>query len=193
MVDRGGFKRGFERGERGHGVRGRGNRRAQGVLTTTKKRNGCPSRSWDALLRTSRSKPRANTKIFRDNNGHVGLGVKCSKEVATTIHGAIILAKLSVIPVHRGYWGNKIGSRIVASRVPKKVLQFVGIEDVFVSSGGSTKTLGNFVKTTFDSLLKTYGFLTPNLWCETRFVKTPFEEFNDHLAKPTRLSIFDEY
>ena len=35
--------------------------------------------------------------------------VKCSKEVATAIHGAIILAKLSVIPVRRGYWGNKIG------------------------------------------------------------------------------------
>jgi ribosomal protein S5 len=30
--------------------------------------------------------------------------------------------------------------------VPKKVLQFAGIEDVFTSSRGSTKTLGNFVK-----------------------------------------------
>lgn len=44
-----------------------------------------------------------------DYNGHVGLGVKCSKEVATAIRGAIILAKLSIIPVRRGYWGNKIG------------------------------------------------------------------------------------
>merc|ERR1712062_618731 len=38
-----------------------------------------------------------------------GLGVKCSKEVATAIRGAIILAKLSIIPVRRGYWGNRIG------------------------------------------------------------------------------------
>jgi hypothetical protein len=29
--------------------------------------------------------------------------------VATSIRGAIILAKMSVIPVRRGYWGNKIG------------------------------------------------------------------------------------
>ena len=36
--------------------------------------------------------------IVGDNNSHVGLGVKCSKEVATAIHGTIILAKLSVIP-----------------------------------------------------------------------------------------------
>ena len=31
-----------------------------------------------------------------DYNGHVGLGVKCSKEVATAIRGAIILAKLCI-------------------------------------------------------------------------------------------------
>ena len=37
------------------------------------------------------------------------MGVKCSKEVATAIRGAIILAKLSIVPVRRGYWGNKIG------------------------------------------------------------------------------------
>lgn len=44
-----------------------------------------------------------------DFDGHIGLGVKCSKEVATAIRGAIILAKLSIVPVRRGYWGNKIG------------------------------------------------------------------------------------
>jgi len=48
--------------------------------------------------------------VVGDGKGHIGLGVKCSKEVATAIRGAIILAKLSVIPVRRGYWGNKIGA-----------------------------------------------------------------------------------
>uniref|UniRef100_A0A8C6H674 40S ribosomal protein S2 n=1 Tax=Mus spicilegus TaxID=10103 RepID=A0A8C6H674_MUSSI len=46
---------------------------------------------------------------IRDYNGHVGLVVKCSKEVATAIRGAIILAKLSIVHVRRVYWGNKIG------------------------------------------------------------------------------------
>ncbi|ESQ44325.1 hypothetical protein EUTSA_v10006149mg [Eutrema salsugineum] len=148
--------------------------------------------------------------VVGDSNGHVGLGVKCSKEVATAIRGGIILAKLSVIPIRRGYWGNKIGkphtvpckvtgkcgsvtvrmvpaprgSGIVAARVPKKVLQFAGIDDVFTSSRGSTKTLGNFVKATFDCLQKTYGFLTPEFWKETRFVKSPYQEYTDLLAKP---------
>lgn len=38
------------------------------------------------------------------------------------------------------------GAGIVAARVPKKVLQMAGIEDVYTCSRGSTKTLGNFVK-----------------------------------------------
>ncbi|BBG96913.1 Ribosomal protein S5 family protein, partial [Prunus dulcis] len=156
--------------------------------------------------------------VVGDSNGHVGLGVKCSKEVATAIRGAIILAKLSVIPVRRGYWGNKIGkphtvpckvtgkcgsvtvrmvpaprgAGIVAARVPKKVLQFAGIDDVFTSSRGSTKTLGNFVKATFDCLLKTYGFLTPEFWKETRFSKSPFQEFTDLLGRPTKPLLIED-
>ncbi|KAL6071101.1 hypothetical protein STEG23_016058, partial [Scotinomys teguina] len=58
-----------------------------------------------------------------DYNGHVGLGVKCSKEVATVIQGAIILAKLSIVPVRRGYWGNKIGK---PHTVPCKVIGCCG-------------------------------------------------------------------
>jgi len=149
--------------------------------------------------------------VVGDSNGHIGLGVKCSKEVATAIRGSIIMAKISVVPVRRGYWGNKIGkphtvytkvtgkcgsvsirlipapkgAGIVAARTPKKVLMMAGIEDVYTASTGSTKTLGNFVKATFDALSRTYGFLTPELWNETRFVKPPFQEFTDFLAKPT--------
>jgi small subunit ribosomal protein S2e len=47
--------------------------------------------------------------VVGDSNGHCGLGVKCAKEVATAIRGAIIAAKMAVIPIRRGYWGNKIG------------------------------------------------------------------------------------
>jgi small subunit ribosomal protein S2e len=145
--------------------------------------------------------------IVGDSDGHVGLGVKCSKEVATAIRGAIILAKLSVVPVRRGYWGNKIGAPhtvpskitgkcgsvslrlvpaprgtgIVAARTPKKVLQFAGIEDVFTSTTGHTKTMGNFVKATFEALKLTYGFLTPDLWKETTLLKTPYQEYSDFL------------
>ncbi|KAL5697938.1 Small ribosomal subunit protein uS5z [Ranunculus cassubicifolius] len=174
-----------------------------------------------SVQKQTRAGQRTRFKAFvvvGDSNGHVGLGVKCSKEVATAIRGAIILAKISVIPVRRGYWGNKIGkvhtvpckvtgkcgsvtvrmvpaprgSGIVAARVPKKVLQFAGIDDVFTSSRGSTKTLGNFVKATFDCLLKTYGFLTPDFWKETRFGKSPYQEHTDYLSKTVTKAIMAE-
>lgn len=54
-----------------------------------------------------------------DSEGHVGLATKTSKEVATAIRGAIVKAKLSIIPVRLGYWGNKIGK---PHTVPCKVV-----------------------------------------------------------------------
>merc|ERR1712234_60646 len=110
------------------------------------------------VQKQTRAGQRTRFKAFvavGDFNGHVGLGVKCSKEVATAIRGAITLAKLSLIPIRRGYWGNKIGkphtvpckvhgkcgsvhvrlipaprgTGIVSAPVPKKLLGMAGLED----------------------------------------------------------------
>ncbi|KJH47500.1 ribosomal protein S5 [Dictyocaulus viviparus] len=144
-----------------------------------------------------------------DHNGHVGLGVKCSKEVATAIRGAIIAAKLAVIPVRRGYWGNKIGlphtvpckvtgkcasvmvrlvpaprgTGIVSAPVPKKLLQMAGIQDCYTSATGSTATLGNFAKATYAALQRTYSYLTPDLWKEEALDKTPYQRYHDFLSR----------
>lgn len=48
------------------------------------------------------------------------------------------------------------------------------------------------VQATFECLLKTYGFLTPDLWRETRFSKSPFQEFTDFLAKPHKISVLED-
>jgi len=147
--------------------------------------------------------------IVGDENGHVGLGNKVSKEVATSIRGAIIDAKLRVIPVRRGYWGGRLGAPhtvpckvtgksgsvrvrlvpaprgtgLVAAKVPKKVLTFAGIKDCYTATTGQSKTLGNFVKATIDALGQTYSYLTPDLWTETEFVRTPYQEFTDFLKE----------
>jgi small subunit ribosomal protein S2e len=145
--------------------------------------------------------------IVGDQNGHVGLGVKCSKEVATAIRGAIIDAKLRLIPIRRGYWGGTFGAPhtvpckvsgkcgsvsfrlipaprgtgLVAAGVPKKVLTFAGVADCYTSARGATRTLGNFVKATYQALGKTYTYLTPDLWAPTRFIRGPFQEYTDYL------------
>ena len=69
----------------------------------------------------------------------MGLGVKCSKEVATAIRGAIILAKLSVIPVRRGYWGNKIGKpHTVPCKVRTKKYRIKCGDTLWYSEGNLT-------------------------------------------------------
>ncbi|VDM41604.1 unnamed protein product, partial [Toxocara canis] len=144
-----------------------------------------------------------------DRNGHVGLGVKCSKEVATAIRGAIITAKLSIIPVRRGYWGNKIGqphtvpckvtgkcgsvlmrlipaprgTGIVSAPVPKKLLQMAGVEDCYTSAVGQTATLGNFAKATYAAIRRTYSYLTPDLWKDNELEKTPYQLYLEFLAQ----------
>ncbi|KAG5883137.1 hypothetical protein JTB14_030967 [Gonioctena quinquepunctata] len=167
------------------------------------------------VQKQTRAGQRTRFKAFvaiGDSKGHIGLGVKCSKEVATAIRGAIILAKLSVVPVRRGYWGNKIGqphtvpckvtgkcgsvtvrlipaprgTGIVSAPVPKKLLQMAGIEDCYTSARGSTGTLGNFAKATYAAIGKTYAYLTPDLWKEMPLSKTPYQEFADYLTKNHR-------
>merc|ERR1711936_1279782 len=167
------------------------------------------------VQKQTRAGQRTRFKAFvaiGDYNGHVGLGVKCSKEVATAIRGAIILAKLSIVPVRRGFWGNKIGkphtvprkvtgkcgsiwvrlipaprgTGIVSAPVPKKLLQMAGIDDCYTSARGSTGTLGNFAKATYAAIAETYSYLTPDLWKETIFQKSPYQEFTDFLAKNHR-------
>lgn len=130
------------------------------------------------VQKQTRAGQRTRFKAFvaiGDSDGHVGLGVKCAKEVATAIRGAIIAAKLSVIPVRRGYWGaalqephtvpskvsGKVGSvmcrlipaprgtGIVAAPASKRLLQLAGVQDCYTQSKGSTATMGNFLKATF--------------------------------------------
>jgi small subunit ribosomal protein S2e len=75
------------------------------------------------------------------------------------------------------------GTGIVAAPTPKKLLHLAGIIDCYTTSRGSTKTLGNFVKATFAAIGNTYSFLTPDLWAETKFTKSPYQEFTDFLSK----------
>jgi len=144
-----------------------------------------------------------------DAAGHIGLGVKCSSEVATAIRGAITAAKLNVAPVRRGYWGKcsglphtvpcKVtgkcgsvrvrlipaprGTGLVSSPVGKKLMHMAGIDDCYSSSCGHTRTMGNFIKAIFYALRATYGYLTPELWKDNAILPHPYQEHTDFLSK----------
>ena len=142
-----------------------------------------------------------------DEDGHIGLGSKCAKEVQSAMKGAIIAAKLNLIPVRRGYWGNKIGdphtvptkitgkcgsvrirlipaprgTGVVGAPQTKKMLQFAGIHDCFSQSRGNTDTMENFLRATYDALYKTYCYLTPDLWNVGSIENNIFIENHDKL------------
>lgn len=121
------------------------------------------------VQKQTRAGQRTRFKAFvavGDFDGHLGLGVKCAKEVATAIRGAIILAKLSTVPIRRGYWGNKLGephtvpskvqgktasvfvklipaprgTGLVAAPASKRMLQLAGVGDCYTQSRGATSS-----------------------------------------------------
>jgi small subunit ribosomal protein S2e len=144
-----------------------------------------------------------------DEDGHVGLGTKLAKEVQNAMKGAVVAAKMSMIPVRRGYWGNNIGNPhtiptkitgkcgsvrlrlipaprgtgVVGAPPTKKLLQFAGIHDCFSQSRGNTDTMENFLRAIFDALYKTYCYLTPNLWNIGRVERNLFVEHHETLKK----------
>jgi len=120
--------------------------------------------------------------IVGDERNYIGLGWKCHKEVQGAIKGAVTMAKLNIIPVRKGYWGNKIGGAhtvpvkvtgksgsvkvrlvpaprgtgLVAPPVTKKLFNFAGIHDIYTKTEGSTRTRGNFVKAAFAAIKAAY-------------------------------------
>ncbi|GCA62017.1 ribosomal protein S5, eukaryotic/archaeal [Kipferlia bialata] len=131
--------------------------------------------------------------LVGDRNGHIGYGVGIAKEVATAIRKSIHNAKQNITPVRMGYWGGRLGaphtvickltgkcgsvsvrlvpaprgSGIVASNIVRKVLEFAGVEDVFTSQTGHTKTLMNSALGCFRALQASYSLLTPDMWAQT--------------------------
>jgi small subunit ribosomal protein S2e len=133
------------------------------------------------MQKQTRAGQRTHFKAFiaiGDFDGHVSLGVKCTKEVAMAIHSAIILTKLSVLSVRHGYWGANLGTPhmvplkvsgkvgsvmcrlipapcgtgIVVAPASKHILQLAGVSNCYTQSKGSTATMGNFLKATFAAI-----------------------------------------
>ncbi|XP_040589159.1 40S ribosomal protein S2-like [Mesocricetus auratus] len=124
-----------------------------------------------------------------DYNGHVGLGVKCSKEVATAIQGGHHLdqafhcscierllgeqdwqAPHCPMQSDRPLWLCVGASHPCSQRHWHRLCSCAQettddgvVDDCYTSARGCTATLGNFAKAIFDAISKTYSYLTPDL------------------------------
>ena len=115
-----------------------------------------------------------------NKDGYVGLSIVKGKEVAATIHKAIVNAKLNIIQIQRGNgsWESgqgagtsvpfKVTGRAGSTRITllpaptgkglvigdtgRQVLTLAGVTDVWSRSKGQTRTTINFAKATFNAL-----------------------------------------
>jgi small subunit ribosomal protein S2e len=78
------------------------------------------------------------------------------------------------------------GTGLVGSPVAKKLLSMAGINDVYTSSRGHTRTTGNYIKAMYNALAKSYGYLSPDLWAESLFVPSPYQEHAEFLKKASK-------
>ena len=129
-----------------------------------------------------------------NKNGIVGVAQAKAAGVGTAIRNAIILSKLSIIPVKRGCgsWEctcsnphsipfeveGKIGSvkvilkpapkglGLVIGDVAKSVLELAGVSDIWSNTFGDTRTTQNFCKATFEALRATYSISHSSEWGE---------------------------
>jgi len=144
-----------------------------------------------------------------DYKNYCGVGQKCAAEVGIAIRGAFTLAKLSLVPIRKGYWGSMTGephtvpckvtgkcgscrvrlipaprgTGLVASQQTKKVLAMAGLQDVYCRVSGETRTTGNFVIACFLALRKTYKIMTPDLWIPRPLVINPLDRYPTKVEK----------
>jgi len=147
--------------------------------------------------------------VVGDSDGHIGVGSKTAKEVQLAMKGALIAAKLNLIPVRRGYWGNKIGdphtiptkitgkcgsvrlrfipaprgTGVVGAPITKKVMSLAGVADLFSQSRGNSDTTENYVRAVYDALYRTYRYLTPDLWYNFELKENVYRQHHDQMYK----------
>lgn len=130
--------------------------------------------------------------VIGNENGLVGVGQGKARQLSVAIEKAIRNAKLNIIPVRRGCGSWEClcdlphsvpftvrgksgsvevtlkpaprGTGLVIGDAAKVVLRLAGIKDVWSSTRGETRTTINFVKATYNALMKTYKFVTPLEW-----------------------------
>ena len=134
----------------------------------------------------------------------VGTGSRARERLLTE---AIMMAKLNLIPIRKGYWGNKIGAThtvpckvtgksgsvkvrlipaprgagLVAPPVSKKLFQFAGLQDVYTKTEGTTRTRGNFIKAAYAALARTFTYNSPDFWGKSVISDHPFIVFQKEL------------
>lgn len=158
--------------------------------------------SVSSVQKQSKAGQRTSIKVVAivgDKNGRIGLGTHSSKDMNTSVLGAISKAKIGLIPVQLGQWdgaggvkhtvvaraSGKCGSTIVkvipapvgtgteVCDVHRKIFELAGVQDIIVNSYGRTKTTENLAKATIKALENSSNMYTPEQWNATEKIMNP--------------------
>ena len=79
------------------------------------------------------------------------------------------------------------GSGIIASGVPKTILELAGVKDAYTRCFGATYTTENFAKATIEALEKASSLFMPSQWTEPIKQLNPLMEFSYYLNKQEKM------
>ena len=153
--------------------------------------------------------------VVGNRNGYIGYGTHTSRELSTSIKGAVTKAKMNILPVRMGQWDgigdNKhtiiamasgkcgsvtvkvvpapMGSGIECSDIHRRIFQLAGIQNIFVKSYGCTKTAENFAKATIHALENASKIYLPNQWDYNEKILNPLVEHGDILSQLGKASL----
>lgn len=147
--------------------------------------------------------------VVGNGSGYIGIGTHSARELAAAIKGAVLRAKMNIIPVRMGQWDGDTGLRhtvatmasgkcgsvtvkvvpapmgtgIEVSDVHRRIFELAGLQDVFVKSYGCTKTTENLAKATIAALEKSSNMFIPAQWEPVEKVINPLIEHSELLAQ----------
>lgn len=136
---------------------------------------------------------------IRDYNGHVGMDVRCSQEVAIPFM-VLTSGYISIILYIKATGRTRSASAIpFLARRPATValcwypaphhpdalssprpLCLMANINCYALDRGYTTVLCDFTKAAFDAVSKTYSILMPELW-KNMLTTSPYQEFTDHV------------
>jgi len=100
----------------------------------------------------------------------------------------LLTSTLPIFKAEHSWLATLFDSRTITEQIIATTPFLLGSNSLFRSS----RLSGAESRATFQALLKTYSYLTPDLWRETRFVKSPYQEFTDFLAKPNKIGVIED-
>jgi small subunit ribosomal protein S2e len=168
--------------------------------------------SVQSVQRQTKAGQRTSMKVVAvvgNSNGFIGIGTHTSRELSSSIKGAVVKAKLNISPVRLGQWDGEgelkhtiatqssgkcgsvtvkvvpapIGSGISCSDVHRRIFELAGIQDMFVKSYGCTKTTENLAKATIRALENASKMYIPSQWDQEVKVLNPMIEHSELLLQ----------